>query len=69
MELIRAASLGWDPAREKKDAKAAITVTELLDKYMEAARAGLVMTRFRVPKRASTVAIDEGRVTRQWSGA
>jgi integrase len=31
---------------------------------MEAARAGLVLTRFRVQKRASTVAIDEGRVSR-----
>src|ERR1700730_15281504 len=31
---------------------------------MEAARAGLVMTKFRKPKRASTIAIDEGRVSR-----
>jgi hypothetical protein len=39
-------------------------VGELCDTYMEAARAGLVLTRFRVQKRASTVAIDEGRVSR-----
>src|ERR1700730_849435 len=31
---------------------------------MEAARGGLVMTRFRKPKRASTIAIDEGRISR-----
>jgi hypothetical protein len=31
---------------------------------MEAARAGLVMTMFRVLKRAATIAIDEGRVSR-----
>jgi short subunit dehydrogenase-like uncharacterized protein len=37
-------------------------MTELCEAYLEAARAGLVMTRFRKPKRASTIAIDEGRV-------
>ncbi|MBN9553283.1 MAG: site-specific integrase [Alphaproteobacteria bacterium] len=63
-EVIRKASLGTDPQREKREARAAITVGELCDAYMEAARAGLVLTRFRVQKRASTVAIDEGRVSR-----
>lgn len=63
-EIIRKASLGTDPQREKREARAAITVGELCDTYMEAARAGLVLTRFRVQKRASTVAIDEGRVSR-----
>jgi integrase len=63
-EIIRKASLGNDPQREKREARAAITVGELCDTYMEAARAGLVLTRFRVQKRASTVAIDEGRVSR-----
>jgi Arm domain-containing DNA-binding protein len=63
-EIIRAAARGKDPQREKRDAKEALTVTEVLDRYMEAARAGLVITRFGVPKRQSTVAIDEGRVSR-----
>lgn len=63
-ELIRTASLGRDPQREKREAKLAMTVSELLDTYMEAARNGLVMTRFRVPKRPSTVALDQGWVTR-----
>lgn len=63
-EIIRKASLGSDPQREKREARAAITVGELCDTYMVAARAGLVLTRFRVQKRASTVAIDEGRVSR-----
>ncbi len=63
-EIIRTASKGRDPQREKREAKQAPTVSELLDEYMAAARAGLVVTRFRIPKRQSTVAVDEGRVSR-----
>jgi integrase len=63
-EVIRAAAEGRDPQREKADARAAITVAELCDEYLTAARAGHVMTRFRRPKRPATVAIDEGRVSR-----
>jgi integrase len=62
--IIRAAAEGRDPQREKTEAKQAPTVSELCDEYLDAARAGLVMTRFKRPKRAATVAIDEGRVTR-----
>jgi integrase len=63
-KIIRAAAEGRDPQREKQEARAAITVAELCAEYLVAARAGLVTTRFRRPKRASTVAVDEGRVTR-----
>lgn len=63
-EIIRAAAEGRDPQREKRETLAALTVTELCEEYLAAARAGLVTTRFRRPKRASTVAIDEGRVAR-----
>ncbi|HTT85646.1 MAG TPA: site-specific integrase [Rhizomicrobium sp.] len=63
-EIIRAAARGRDPQRERRETKEALTVSELLDRYMEAARAGLVITRFGIPKRQSTVAVDEGRVTR-----
>ncbi len=62
--IIRAAAEGRDPQREKTEAKQALTVAELCDEYLEAARSGLVMTRFKRPKRAATVAIDEGRVIR-----
>lgn len=55
---------GGDPKERKTQARAALTVSELCEQYLEAARAGLVMTRFNKPKRASTVAIDEGRVAR-----
>jgi hypothetical protein len=62
--IIRAAAEGRDPQREKQSRREAITFSDLCDQYLEAARAGLVMTRFRRPKRASTVIIDEGRVSR-----
>jgi hypothetical protein len=52
---------GKDPAAGKNET---LTVAQLCDRYLEAARAGLVVTRFKRPKRASTVAIDEGRVSR-----
>jgi site-specific recombinase XerD len=63
-EIIRAAADGRDPQREKTERADAITVEQLCSRYLEAARDGHVMTRFRLPKRASTVAIDEGRVAR-----
>ena len=63
-EIVRAVSEGRDPQREKFDARIAITVSELCDNYLEATRANLVMTRFRQPKRGSTLKIDEGRIAR-----
>jgi integrase len=57
-------ALGGDPSAEKKAERTAMTVTKLCQEYLEAARAGRVLTRFGRPKRASTVAIDEGRVSR-----
>jgi integrase len=63
-EIHRAAGEGRDPQREKVHERDAITVAELCEEYMKAARAGLVITRFRRPKRSATVAIDEGRVSR-----
>jgi integrase len=62
--IIRAAADGRDPQRERAEAKQALTIAELCDEYLDTARAGLVMTRFRRPKRPATVAIDEGRISR-----
>lgn len=63
-EIIRAAAEGRDPQREKREARNALSVAELCTEYLDAARAGLVMTRFKRPKRPATVSIDEGRVAR-----
>jgi integrase len=63
-DAIRDARDGKDPQAAKREAKVAMTVAELCDSYMEAARAGLVLTRFHRPKSPATVAIDEGRIAR-----
>jgi integrase len=55
---------GSDPSAQRHEARTALTVMQLCELYLGAARAGLVITRFRKSKRASTVAIDEGRVAR-----
>ncbi len=55
---------GADPSADRHANREALTVAEICDQYLEAARAGLVTTRFNKPKKASTVAIDEGRVAR-----
>ncbi|MGO8844170.1 MAG: tyrosine-type recombinase/integrase [Methylocella sp.] len=55
---------GNDPSAQRHQAREVLTVTDLCDRYLEAARAGLVMTRFRKPKRPSTIINDEGRVFR-----
>ena len=62
--LLAQAEKGGDPSAERHDAREALTVAELCERYMEAARAGLVLTRFRRPKSPSTVADDEGRISR-----
>ncbi|MPY75461.1 MAG: DUF4102 domain-containing protein [Alphaproteobacteria bacterium] len=57
-----------DPARERRLERAELrlkarTMAELCDQYMDAAEAGLVTYRGR-PKKASTLAIDRGRIAR-----
>jgi hypothetical protein len=59
--LLAIVAQGKDPAATKRES---LTVGQLCDRYLEAARSGLVMTRFKRPKRLTTVAIDEGRVGR-----
>jgi integrase len=62
--LLAEAEGGGDPSEDRHEARKALTVIELCEKYLEAARAGLVLTRFRKPKAASTITNDEGRVSR-----
>lgn len=65
--LLGDIAAGGDPSGAVKEAKTAappMTVSELCDRYMQAAQAGAVLTRFNRPKKASTLAIDVGRVSR-----
>jgi integrase len=62
--LLAEVAMGRNPSARRHEERQALLVAEICDKYLEAARAGLVTTRFRKPKRTSTIAIDEGRVAR-----
>jgi len=65
--LYEVVASGRDPAIEKRQAKqdvdTAATMAAFCDDYMRDAEAGLVTYRGK-PKKASTIAIDQGRVTR-----
>jgi integrase len=62
--LLGDVARGEDPAGAKRAIRKAITVGELCDRYMADAKAGFVLTRFGSGKKASTLAIDEGRIAR-----
>jgi integrase len=55
---------GTDAAIESRAGRRATTVAELCDSYLADAEAGRVLTRSKEPKKASTLAIDKGRVER-----
>ena len=55
---------GADPAGQKQDERKAATVADLCDDYLEAAKAGRVLTRRRAAKKASTLATDASRISR-----
>ncbi|AOG07255.1 tyrosine-type recombinase/integrase [Bosea sp. RAC05] len=55
---------GQDPAALKVEAKAAKTVAELCDLYLEDAERGNIISRRGAPKKASTLVSDRGRILR-----
>jgi Arm DNA-binding domain len=55
---------GADPAGEKQARRRAETVAELCDMYLADAHDGRLLTRWRRPKKASTLAIDAIRIER-----
>jgi integrase len=55
---------GSDPAALKRSKRQAATVSELCDLYLADAQAGRLLTRRKVSKKASTLAIDVGRISR-----
>jgi integrase len=55
---------GSDPAAEQRRARKAKTVAELCDLYLADAEAGRMLTRWKTPKKPSTLATDRGRIER-----
>jgi integrase len=55
---------GIDPSAVKQAKRKAATVAELCDLYLADAEAGRLLTRRKLPKKASTLTIDRGRVAR-----
>jgi integrase len=55
---------GADPAARKRAVRKATTVAELCDAYLADAEAGRLLTRSKSPKKASTLAVDKGRIER-----
>jgi integrase len=57
---------GGDPAADKREAREAMTVTELCDSYLADAEAGRLLTRRGRSKKGTTLAIDRGRIERHF---
>ena len=55
---------GDDPAAEKQQGRKAATVAQLCDEYLEAAKAGRLLTRRGVKKKPATLDGDRGRIER-----
>jgi integrase len=55
---------GKDPAASKREARKALTITELCDQYLADAVAGRVLKRSGVAKKTSTLAGDKSRIAR-----
>jgi integrase len=61
-EIVR----GGDPAANRREARNATTVAQLCDVYLADAQAGRLLTRRGQSKKASTLAVDRGRVERHF---
>jgi integrase len=55
---------GGDPAAQRSEDRRAMTVRQLCQSYLDAAGKGLVLGKRGQPKKASTLYIDRGRITR-----
>jgi integrase len=62
--LLSDVERGFDPAEQRLEEKNAITVVELCREYLAKAEAGLIIGRKGLPKKASTLEIDRGRIAR-----
>jgi integrase len=62
--LLSDVERGLDPVEQRLEERRAITVGELCREYLAKAEAGLIIGRKGLPKRASTLEIDRGRIAR-----
>ena len=62
--LLGAAVKGEDPAAERTTRRKSLTVSELCDRYIKAAEAGLIFGKRHRPKKPSTIYVDRGRIER-----
>lgn len=63
-DILARVHSGEDPALDRAEAKTAKTVAEVCDLYLAEAEAGHVVSRRGVPKKASTLTTDRGRIER-----
>jgi integrase len=62
--LLSDVERGLDPVEQQLEERHAITVGDLCREYLEKAESGLIIGRKGLPKRASTLEIDRGRIAR-----
>lgn len=62
--LLGRVAQGDNPAEERELDHKAITIKELCERYLEDAKAGLILGKKRRPKKDSTIYTDEGRIKR-----
>ena len=62
--LLSDVARGLDPTEQRHQERHAITVADLCSEYLAKAEAGLVIGRKGLPKKASTLEIDRGRIAR-----
>ncbi|WP_281930203.1 tyrosine-type recombinase/integrase [Roseibium album] len=62
--LLGRVAQGDNPAEERELDHKSITVKELCERYLEDAKAGLILGKKRRPKKDSTIYTDEGRIKR-----
>jgi integrase len=62
--LLGRIAQGDNPAEERQLDIRAITIKELCERYLDDAKAGLILGKKRLPKKASTIYTDEGRIRR-----
>lgn len=55
---------GEDPAEDRATRRKSLTVAQLCDDYVAAAERGLIMGKRQLPKKASTLGVDRGRIER-----